>query len=88
MSEKYAFIAAEYAACQAADVADAPTVETMCRWLSVSKSGYYEWKGRPVSATPSAATSGAPPTFRTADQIRSGSEMEDSRGKETSELLA
>jgi transposase-like protein len=31
---------------------------------------------------------GAPPTFRTADQIRSGLEMEEFRGKETSELLA
>ena len=51
MSEKYAFIAAEYAANQAAEVADAPTVETMCHWLSVSKSGYYEWKNRPASAT-------------------------------------
>ena len=30
----------------------------------------------------------APPTFRTADQIRSGSEMEEPRGKEASELLA
>jgi transposase InsO family protein len=51
VSEKYAFIAAEYAANQAAEVADAPTVETMCHWLSVSKSGYYEWKNRPASAT-------------------------------------
>ena len=51
MSEKYAFIAAEYAANQAAEVAVAPTVETMCHWLSVSKSGYYEWKNRPASAT-------------------------------------
>ena len=51
MSEKYAFIAAEYAANQASEVADAPTVETMCHWLSVSKSGYYEWKNRPASAT-------------------------------------
>lgn len=50
MSEKYAFIAAEYAASKAAKVAAAPPVELMCRWLSVSKSGYYEWQSRPVSA--------------------------------------
>jgi putative transposase len=51
VSEKYEFIAAEYAARKATHVADAPTVEAMCRWLSVSKSGYYEWPDRPPSAT-------------------------------------
>ena len=45
MSDKYAFIDAEYAA------ACAPTIERMCRWLQVSKSGYYEWLSRPPSAT-------------------------------------
>ena len=45
MSDKYAFIDAEYATdC-------APTIERMCRWLQVSKSGYYEWLHRPPSAT-------------------------------------
>jgi transposase InsO family protein len=45
VSDKYAFIDAEYAAdC-------APTIERMCRWLQVSKSGYYEWLNRPPSAT-------------------------------------
>lgn len=45
MSIKYAFIDAEYAA------AAAPTIERMCRWLGVSRSGYYEWLNRPASAT-------------------------------------
>lgn len=45
MSDKYAFIDAEYAAGRA------PTIERMCRWLLVSKSGYYDWLNRPRSAT-------------------------------------
>jgi putative transposase len=44
VSDKYAFIDAEYAA------AAAPTIERMCRWLQVSRSGYYEWLHRPTSA--------------------------------------
>jgi putative transposase len=45
VSDKYAFIDAEYAAGCAA------TIERMCRWLQVSKSGYYDWLHRPLSAT-------------------------------------
>jgi putative transposase len=45
VSDKSAFIDAEYAA------AGAPTIERMCRWLQVSRSGYYEWLHRPPSAT-------------------------------------
>lgn len=45
MSDKYAFIDAQYAA------AAAPTIGRMCRWLQVSRSGYYEWLNRPASAT-------------------------------------
>jgi putative transposase len=51
VSEKYEFIDAEYAATAAANAADAPTITQMCSWLSVSKSGFYEWRGRPMSAT-------------------------------------
>jgi putative transposase len=45
VSDKYAFIDVEYAA------AGVPTVDRMCRWLQVSRSGYYEWLNRPPSAT-------------------------------------
>jgi putative transposase len=45
VSDKYAFIDAEYAA------ACAPSIGRMCRWLQVSRSGYYEWLTRSVSAT-------------------------------------
>jgi len=45
VSDKYAFIDAEYAA------ACAPSIGRMCRWLQVSRSGYYEWLNRSVSAT-------------------------------------
>jgi putative transposase len=49
VSDKYAFIDAEYA--HAAAAACAPTISSMCRWLQVSRSGYYEWLNRPASAT-------------------------------------
>jgi len=42
----YEFIDAEYATCD-----NAPTITQMCAWLEVSKSGFYNWKSRPESAT-------------------------------------
>jgi putative transposase len=46
VSEVYEFIDAEYATSAAA-----PAITRMCAWLEVSKSGYYEWRSRPESAT-------------------------------------
>lgn len=50
MSQRYEFIAAEYAQNHADDVVDAPCLKQMFTWLAVSKSGYYEWRDRPPSA--------------------------------------
>jgi transposase InsO family protein len=46
VSKVYEFIDAEYATSAAA-----PAITRMCAWLEVSKSGYYEWRSRPESAT-------------------------------------
>lgn len=53
MSDKYAFIDAEYADTPAANrrAGLAPTITLMCAWLRVSKSGFYEWRSRPQSPT-------------------------------------
>jgi putative transposase len=50
VSEKYEFIDAEYAT-TAGDTARAPAIVQMCAWLEVSRSGFYEWRSRPESAT-------------------------------------
>src|ERR1700689_4506387 len=49
--DKYEFIDAEYAAAAAGTATTAPTISQMCEWLGVSKSGFYEWRSNPGSAT-------------------------------------
>jgi len=46
VTEVHEFIDAEYATCE-----NAPAVTRMCAWLEVSKSGFYDWRSRPESAT-------------------------------------
>jgi putative transposase len=50
VTDKYEFIDVEYAAA-AAGTGPAPTLSQMCSWLEVSRSGFYDWKSRPESAT-------------------------------------
>ena len=51
MTDKFEFIDAEYAAYQESDDIYVPSVVKMCRWIEVSRSGFYEWRGALESAT-------------------------------------
>jgi putative transposase len=51
VSEKFKFIDAECATRPAGQPENAPSIRQMCDGLSISKSGFYEWRSRPASAT-------------------------------------
>ena len=51
MTEKFEFIDAEYAAYLESGDMHVPSVVKMCRWMKVSRSGFYEWRSAPESAT-------------------------------------
>jgi transposase InsO family protein len=51
VTEKYRFIAEEYANKHTRGLVNAPTLTQMLAWLGVSKSGYYEWSNRTPSTS-------------------------------------
>jgi putative transposase len=51
VTDKFEFIDAECAAYQESGAEFIPPVVKMCRWMEVSRSGFYEWRSAPESAT-------------------------------------
>jgi transposase InsO family protein len=51
VTEKFEFIDAEYAAYQETCEIYVPSIVKMCRWMKVSRSGFYGWRKAPESAT-------------------------------------
>jgi hypothetical protein len=51
VTDKFEFVDAEYAAYQESDKRHVPLVVQMRRWMEVSRSGFYEWRNAPESAT-------------------------------------
>ena len=51
MSDKFEFIDVEYAAYQESDEQYVPSIVKMCTWMEVSRSGFYDWRNAPESAT-------------------------------------
>ena len=51
MSDTFEFIDGEYATSQKNKSPVAPSLTKMCSWLGVSRSGYYDWRNKPASAT-------------------------------------
>jgi putative transposase len=51
VSDSFEFIDAEYAGISSHRNLEVAPIAKMCTWLDVSRSGYYEWRNRPESAT-------------------------------------
>jgi transposase InsO family protein len=51
VTSKYEFIDAEYAGPSGHLDGTTPSIVRMCTWLGVSRSGFYEWRTHPASAT-------------------------------------